>query len=300
MRSPTESTLGSLSAGSKTMGDFLEDTTSYAFATDLLPVEHGFHQDRHPSTSGNFHRQSDPARTVGGLHHVLEAERNVYEPPGLLNEPLGRWPPWWEQQSEHGYPANRSQNLQRYAQNTRHDVEQAVQPHNQASGIETRSRVQAPRTLHDQLLYIPAPPTDLSQTVAGTLGARLDVQPEATTLMVRNIPVRYTQEMLLKEWPNDDASYNFLYLPICIKRKCNASYCFINFVSHQAAVSFAANWHHKRLACFSSRKPLDISLAELQGLQTNLSSCMRNKTSRIRNSHFQPVLFAGKQRINIE
>lgn len=121
----------------------------------------------------------------------------------------------------------------------------------------------------------------------------------ATTLMVRNIPVRYTQEMLLKEWPNK-GTYDFLYLPICIKKKCNASFAFINFLTPEAAQAFAEKWHHERLVFFSSRKPLDISLADLQGLEKNLLQCMNNKTSRIRNVRFQPAVFKGDERISVD
>eukprot|EP00913_Durusdinium_trenchii_P004244 g3935.t1 len=177
----------------------------------------------------------------------------------------------------------------------------------------------------------------------------------ATTLMVRNIPVRYTQdlfswvdlstkeicvfceskalaillradgscqEMLLKEWPNR-GTYDFLYLPICIKKKCNTSFAFINFISSELAREFAQRWHHERLLFFSARKPLDISLADLQGLEKNLLQCMNNKslfcsytalgstvcssanstqprTSRIRNIRFQPAVFKGSERVSVE
>jgi len=121
----------------------------------------------------------------------------------------------------------------------------------------------------------------------------------ATTLMVRNIPVRYTQEMLLKEWPNK-GTYDFLYLPICIKKRCNTSFAFINFISPEEAREFAQKWHHERLLFFSARKPLDISLADLQGLEKNLLQCMNNKTSRIRNIRFQPAVFSGTERVSVE
>jgi len=130
------------------------------------------------------------------------------------------------------------------------------------------------------------------------LGDRLG-NSSATTLMVRNIPVRYTQEMLLKEWPNK-GTYNFLYLPICIKKRCNTSFAFINFISPEEAREFAEKWHHERLLFFSARKPLDISLADLQGLEKNLLQCMNNKTSRIRNIRFQPAVFSGTERVSVE
>jgi len=117
--------------------------------------------------------------------------------------------------------------------------------------------------------------------------------------MVRNIPVRYTQDMLLKEWPNQ-GTYDFLYLPICIDRKRNASFCFINFVSEATAAGFQARWQKQRLEHFSARKPLDISAADVQGRDDNLLQIMRNKTFRIKNQYFQPAIFTGSERISME
>lgn len=119
------------------------------------------------------------------------------------------------------------------------------------------------------------------------------------TLMVRNIPVRYTQDMLLKEWPNH-GSYDFLYLPICIDRKRNGSFCFINFVSEALADEFRARWQKQRLEHYSARKPLDISPAAVQGRDENLMQIVKNKTCRLKNPHFQPAIFNGPERISME
>merc|ERR1719198_810149 len=118
--------------------------------------------------------------------------------------------------------------------------------------------------------------------------------------MIRNIPVRYTQDMLMKEWPNDEGIYDFLYLPICINRKRNASFCFVNFVSKECAVNFYKTWHKQRLQHFNTCKPLDISPADVQGRDENLLQIVRNKTFRIRNIHFQPAIFHNAVRVGME
>jgi len=122
---------------------------------------------------------------------------------------------------------------------------------------------------------------------------------EAKTVMVRNIPPRYTQDMLLKEWPNV-GNYDFLYLPICIDKKRNATYAFVNFNDSELAEQFYSTWHKKRLQHFSTKKALDISPADVQGRDDNLLQIVRNKTFRIKNIHFQPAIFDGTERISLD
>lgn len=138
----------------------------------------------------------------------------------------------------------------------------------------------------------------LQPPASGLSAGRLDSDLNATSLMVRNIPIQYTQDMLLKEWPNN-GDYDFLYLPIHIKKRCNNSFCFINFVTPQAAHAFARKWQHNRLQFYSSRKPLDISLASIQGRPQNLLHFRCSKTMRLNNKNFQPVVFEGTKRIDV-
>ena len=52
-----------------------------------------------------------------------------------------------------------------------------------------------------------------------------------TTLMIKNIPNKYTQKMLLATIDEDfRGHYDFFYLPIDFKNKCNVGYAFINMV----------------------------------------------------------------------
>lgn len=90
-----------------------------------------------------------------------------------------------------------------------------------------------------------------------------------TTLVVRNIPAEYTEDMVLEEWPVD-LGYDFFYLPRSSKGKANLGYAFLNFASPAHAEAFIARWHKSRLARFHAAKRLNVGLAEVQGLKENI------------------------------
>lgn len=59
------------------------------------------------------------------------------------------------------------------------------------------------------------------------------------TLVVRNIPARYSKEKLLEEWAND-GSYDLLHLPFNSTTQRPCGFAFVNFVSHEEASVFQA------------------------------------------------------------
>jgi len=119
-------------------------------------------------------------------------------------------------------------------------------------------------------------------------------QPEdpQTTLMIRNVPVLYTRDMLAAEWANE-GTYDFLYLPYCCNSQKNLSYAFLNFTSATAALAFVQKWQKKRLARFSSRKPLNISFADVQGLEPNLLELKKKRVNRVKVEQCQPLIFSN-------
>jgi len=119
-----------------------------------------------------------------------------------------------------------------------------------------------------------------------------------TTLMVRNIPVLYTQEMLLAEWPNDN-TYDFLYLPFSCNMQRNLTYAFVNFTSEAAAVNFQKKWQKMRLAHYMTRKPLNISFADLQGRDENLLQLKKKRFWRIKVKQCQPIIFENGEKISL-
>ena len=76
-----------------------------------------------------------------------------------------------------------------------------------------------------------------------------------TTIMIRNIPNKYTQAMLLQEIDASyRGSYDFFYLPIDFKNKCNVGYAFINFMDYRRIVPFFREFNGQRWKNFNSEK----------------------------------------------
>jgi len=122
------------------------------------------------------------------------------------------------------------------------------------------------------------------------------VPASATTLMARNVPVMYTQDMLLSELQSQ-GSFDFIYLPHT--GTINLSYAFINFTSTAEAQAFKDKWHKQRLAHFKSRKPLNISFAEVQGLVPNLLQLKEKCARRGEARQCNPVIILNREHLSL-
>ncbi|KAI8892577.1 RNA recognition motif 2-domain-containing protein [Globomyces pollinis-pini] len=112
-----------------------------------------------------------------------------------------------------------------------------------------------------------------------------------TTIMIRNIPNKYTPQML-SEFINEthQGTYDFLYLRMDFKNKCNVGYAFINFTTSQAIVSFMQRVIGKKWPRFKSDKVIALSFATIQGRQ-NLIKKFQNSSVMLEHHDWQPQLF---------
>ncbi|GMJ03557.1 hypothetical protein HRI_004024900 [Hibiscus trionum] len=108
-----------------------------------------------------------------------------------------------------------------------------------------------------------------------------------TTVMIKNIPNRYTREMLKdfldqhcmnmnRKYSNNGgvadeepsfSAFDFLYLPVDFITNSNKGYAFVNFTNPRAARRFFDACHHERWECFQSTKIREICCAKLQGME---------------------------------
>ncbi|XVF45368.1 hypothetical protein PTKIN_Ptkin02bG0200200 [Pterospermum kingtungense] len=130
-----------------------------------------------------------------------------------------------------------------------------------------------------------------------------------TTVMLRNIPNRYTRRMLMdfldlhcmtanKEAESQNvngadeetpfSAFDFLYLPIDFMTKSNKGFAFINFKNPGAARKFFDAWHRKHWDCFQSNKIREVYCAKLQGVEQLVKHFERMEFPR---ENFQPLVF---------
>ena len=106
--------------------------------------------------------------------------------------------------------------------------------------------------------------------------------------MIKNIPNKYTQKMLLQKInENHKDRYDFFYLPIDFKvtylyfkpsqNKCNVGYAFINFVSSLYILKFFEEFNGNRWECFNSEKICEITYGRIQG-KSNLIEHFESST----------------------
>lgn len=96
-----------------------------------------------------------------------------------------------------------------------------------------------------------------------------------TTVMLRNIPNKYTREMLVKQLNQDfKGRFDFVYLPIDFKNKCNVGYGFVNFRTSASCDEFIAKYDgvdvRKCLPGLNSKKIAGVTPARVQGLEENV------------------------------
>ncbi|KAI9268490.1 RNA recognition motif 2-domain-containing protein, partial [Helicostylum pulchrum] len=114
---------------------------------------------------------------------------------------------------------------------------------------------------------------------------------KSTTFMIRNIPNKYTQKMLIESLDKTHANtYDFLYLRMDFKNKCNVGYAFINFIDAKSVISFAEQRDGKKWELFKSTKRCALSYATIQGKEALVR---KFKSSPVMDEEdaFQPKLF---------
>jgi hypothetical protein len=116
-----------------------------------------------------------------------------------------------------------------------------------------------------------------------------------TSLMVRNIPNKYTQQMLLTEFKENNHGpgiIDFFYLPIDFKNRCNRGYAFINFVDYHDILKFHRQYYGQHWRTFNSDKICDITYARIQGKAAMLKR-FENSALMEKDEEYKPLVFVS-------
>ena len=125
-----------------------------------------------------------------------------------------------------------------------------------------------------------------------------------SSLMVRNIPNKYTQQMLLSEFAaagHGSTKMDFFYLPIDFKNKCNRGYAFVNFVDYKDIIPFFDEYNSRGWKRFNSDKICDITYARIQGKAAMLKR-FENSALMEKDDEYRPKVFVshGERKGEIE
>ncbi|KAI9178470.1 hypothetical protein LWI28_026871 [Acer negundo] len=152
-----------------------------------------------------------------------------------------------------------------------------------SEGLTERSRTKRVESSGSQIDGKKQYQLDLDKIISG--------EDTRTTLMIKNIPNKYTSKMLLAAIDEiHGGTYDFLYLPIDFKNKCNVGYAFINMVSPSHIISFYKAFNGKKWEKFNSEKVASLAYARIQG-KAALVTHFQNSSLMNEDKRCRPILF---------
>ncbi|CAA6668322.1 unnamed protein product [Spirodela intermedia] len=123
-----------------------------------------------------------------------------------------------------------------------------------------------------------------------------------TTLMIKNIPNKYTSKMLLAAIDeNHHGTYDFIYCLlissflsiVCLpplQNKCNVGYAFINMIDPRKIIPFFQTFNGKKWEKFNSEKVASLAYARIQG-KAALIAHFQNSSLMNEDKRCRPILF---------
>uniref|UniRef100_A0A7S0FX93 RRM domain-containing protein n=1 Tax=Pyrodinium bahamense TaxID=73915 RepID=A0A7S0FX93_9DINO len=120
-----------------------------------------------------------------------------------------------------------------------------------------------------------------------------------TTVMLRNIPNKYTRDMLVTQLNlHLRGKYDFVYLPIDFKNGCNVGYGFINFRSFEACRTFVGKFSGVDVCrCLpginNSNKVAEVTPARVQGQDENVKRLRSSPVMQelVHHPEWMPLVF---------
>ncbi len=112
-----------------------------------------------------------------------------------------------------------------------------------------------------------------------------------TTLMIKNIPNKYTISSFLEEInENFKNTYDIFYLPIDYVNKCNLGFAFINFVEPFHIILFYELYRGKKWKKFNSEKKCELLYAKYQGRKELIAHFEKGKVLTFDREEKRPLI----------
>jgi hypothetical protein len=120
-----------------------------------------------------------------------------------------------------------------------------------------------------------------------------------TTLMIRNIPNKYDQSLMLQTIDrNHKGKFDFFYLPIDPRNKCNVGYAFINFAEPRFIKDFVIEFNNKKWEKFNSEKICDIKYGRIQGKKALMHHFQYSNVMNQQDKKLKPYFSADYEGMN--
>eukprot|EP00927_Polykrikos_kofoidii_P070703 TRINITY_DN67103_c0_g1_i1.p1 TRINITY_DN67103_c0_g1~~TRINITY_DN67103_c0_g1_i1.p1 ORF type:complete len:478 (-),score=83.95 TRINITY_DN67103_c0_g1_i1:56-1489(-) len=136
------------------------------------------------------------------------------------------------------------------------------------------------------------------QDVKGTnLAEKYRIPGRCTTVMIRNVPLEYTQDELIDEVQDLLGStifFDFFYLPWDMQNCSNVGYAFVNFQNAIIAQKAVCVFSNYRFRTYPSNKPPKVLPAHIQGLEHNLRHLQDRAVVHGNHPYSPVVVWEGK------
>jgi hypothetical protein len=112
--------------------------------------------------------------------------------------------------------------------------------------------------------------------------------------MLRNIPNKYTQPMLLSVVNSTGFTprcFDFFYLPIDFRNNCNFGYAFINLRNGVEAQRFFQVFDGYKLPGFNSDKICQVRWARVQGFESNIHHYRNSPVVGVPIPQYRPLIY---------
>lgn len=111
-----------------------------------------------------------------------------------------------------------------------------------------------------------------------------------TTVMIRNVPNRYTQDDLISYIKSMGFRFNFFYAPIDRHSRAGCGYFFINLLGPELAVAFIHAFQGLQLPAYRSSKVCSACWARIQGYSANIDQYKTSPVMQL-TREFRPRIF---------